>query len=199
MQKNNSIVSFETDELILVDKEDQVLGYQSKELCHDGEGILHRAFSVFLFNEAGELLMQQRGETKRLWPMVWSNSCCSHPRRNESMTHAACRRTEEELSITMSNPLHYLFKFTYQARYGDAGSEHELCSVFVGFINFDTVYPNETEVNDWRFVDVKTLDEELLREPEHFTPWMKLEWQRLRSEYWQQIEQYRQQSVGQVA
>ena len=188
MQQDHSIVSFETDELILVDSEDHIVGYQSKETCHDGEGILHRAFSVFLFNQKGQVLMQQRSAQKRLWPMVWSNSCCSHPRRNETTAQAACRRTEEELGITMSSPLHYLFKFSYQARYSEAGSEHELCSVFVGFIDCDRVYPNETEVNDWRFFDVETLDKQVMQQPEQFTPWMTLEWQRLRSEYWTKIE-----------
>jgi isopentenyl-diphosphate delta-isomerase len=190
MQQNHSIVSFDSDELIVVDAQDQVLGYQSKTLCHDGEGILHRAFSVFLFNDQGQVLMQQRSAQKRLWPMVWSNSCCSHPRRNESMLEAACRRTEEELAITMSNPLLYLFKFTYQARYAEAGSEHELCSVFVGSIDCDRINPNETEVNDWGFFDVETLDQQIGAEPEKFTPWMKLEWQRLRNEFWPQIKRH---------
>ena len=92
MQDTHSIVSSEAEELILVDPDDNETGYLSKAECHDGQGILHRAFSLFLFNADGELLLQQRGATKRLWPEFWSNSICSHPRRGESMQVATRRR-----------------------------------------------------------------------------------------------------------
>ena len=187
MENNNSIVSFDTDELILVDEDDNVTGYQSKLICHDGEGLLHRAFSVFLFNPRGEVLMQQRSDSKRLWPMVWSNSCCSHPRKHETMMEAARRRTEEELSVTLDSPLEYLFKFTYKADYKGLGTEHELCSVFIGFIDCDHISPNVTEVNDWHFISPDDLDTRLHTHPDSYTPWMKIEWQRLKRDYWPQI------------
>src|ERR1022692_4307168 len=78
--------------LILVDEADQEVGYQSKAQCHQGRGVLHRAFSLLIFNESGELLLQQRAASKRLWPLYWSNSCCSHPRRAEIMESAIHRR-----------------------------------------------------------------------------------------------------------
>ncbi|MEZ4271756.1 MAG: isopentenyl-diphosphate delta-isomerase [Myxococcota bacterium] len=81
-----------------MDSEDQIVGYDSKDVCHDGEGLLHRAFSVFLFNGMGELMLQQRSAQKRLWPMFWANSCCSHPRRGEDIDAAAKRRMCEELT-----------------------------------------------------------------------------------------------------
>ncbi|MDH5246330.1 MAG: isopentenyl-diphosphate delta-isomerase, partial [Betaproteobacteria bacterium] len=92
MNERHRIVSSEREELILVDEDDNEVGHLSKADCHDGQGRLHRAFSVFLFNDAGELLLQQRGRSKRLWPGYWSNSCCSHPRRGESLEIATSRR-----------------------------------------------------------------------------------------------------------
>ena len=79
----NRIVSSESEELILVDENDVELGSLSKARCHDGDGVLHRAFSLFIFNLDGDLLLQKRSETKRLWPLVWSTSCCSHHRPGE--------------------------------------------------------------------------------------------------------------------
>src|SRR5947207_3387152 len=110
----SSIVSFEDEPLILVDGNDQELGFATKAACHDGVGLLHRAFSVFLFNPAGELLLQQRSAQKRLWPLYWANSCCSHPRRGESLPAAVERRTREELAL--ATPLAFVYKFVYQAR-----------------------------------------------------------------------------------
>src|ERR1700692_1753634 len=98
-------VAADPDALILVDEADRSLGFLNKTLCHEGRGILHRAFSLLIFNDGGELLIQQRAASKRLWPMYWSNSCCSHPRGNESMETATQRRLYEELGIR--SPLHF--------------------------------------------------------------------------------------------
>lgn len=172
------VVSFDSDELILVDRDDNVVGYRSKKHCHDGEGLLHRAFSIFLFNTRGELLLQQRSPAKRLWPNTWSNSCCSHPRRGEGMLKAAHRRLHEELSI--SADLRFLYKFRYHARYNDLGSENELCSVFVGEINGADIFPNKNEILAWRYVVPDQLDREIQKSPDSFTPWMKLEWEQVK-------------------
>ena len=99
-------VAADSDALILVDEADREVGFLSKDLCHEGQGALHRAFSLLVFNEAGELLLQQRAPSKRLWPLYWSNSCCSHPRRGE--THgggnqaAPIRRAWPELPFAFS-------------------------------------------------------------------------------------------------
>ena len=85
------------DSLILVDAADRAVGQLSKSRCHEGKGVLHRAFSLLIFNAAGDLLIQQRSPAKRLWPMYWSNSCCSHPRSGEDMESATRRRLREEL------------------------------------------------------------------------------------------------------
>ncbi len=172
------VVSFDNDELVLVDGEDNIVGYRNKKACHDGEGLLHRAFSVFLFNEAGELLLQQRSASKRLWPKTWSNSCCSHPRRGENMLKAAHRRLDEELSVAAD--LRFLYKFHYQASYRNLGSEHEICSVFLGEVKSREIWPNHNEVLDWRFIGSAQLDAEIQSHPEQFTPWMKMEWEEVK-------------------
>ena len=180
MQNVNRVVSSEGEELILVDEQDREQGHLSKAESHDGDGILHRAFSAFLFNAAGELLLQQRADTKRLWPGYWSNSCCSHPRRGESMAIATERRLDEELNLEAD--LRFVYKFRYQASYGDIGSEHELCHVFLGRIA-DDVRPNAEEISAIRFVSADTLDRELSENPERFTPWFKLEWDALKTDH----------------
>ncbi len=183
----NRVVSSEDEELILVDEHDREQGHLSKAACHDGAGVLHRAFSAFLFNTAGELLLQQRADSKRLWPGYWSNSCCSHPRRGESMRIATGRRLHEELNLAAD--LRFVYKFRYQAPYADLGSEHELCHVFLGRIG-DAVHPNAEEIAAIRFVPPDTLDRELLASPERFTPWFKLEWDALKTDHAAILEAY---------
>ncbi len=175
-----TIVSSEAEQLILVDAHDQITGYDSKAACHDGQGVRHRAFSLFVFNRAGEVLLQQRSAGKRLWPGYWANSCCSHPRRGETLDEATQRRLQQELG--MACELRYLFKFEYHANYRDLGSEHELCSVYVGRSDAP-VCANASEVAAWRFVSCAALDAEIRDAPERFTPWLKLEWQRLRNDF----------------
>jgi len=174
------IVSSEDEPLILVDAEDRQTGRLSKAECHDGEGILHRAFSVFLFDNRGHLLIQKRADGKRLWPGFWSNSCCSHPRDGESVDVAVHRRIEDELHTR--SDLTFVYKFIYQASFGDAGAEHEFCHVYLGRLNEEPV-ANETEIADLRYVSGQDLSRELDSTPQLFTPWFKLEWQRLNEEF----------------
>lgn len=180
IRQTHATVSSEAEELILVDADDHVRGYDSKAACHDGHGKLHRAFSLFVFNHEGALLLQQRSRGKRLWPGYWANSCCSHPRRGESMDEATQRRLLQELGMRCE--LRYLFKFEYQADYQGLGAEHELCSVYVGR-TAAPVRANRNEVAAWRFVSPAGLDAEMSAHPDRFTPWLKLEWQRLRRDF----------------
>lgn len=175
-QPRYETVSDEAEHLILVDHHDNPIGTISKAAAHDGHGVLHRAFSLFVFNAQGELLLQQRSAEKRLWGGYWSNTCCSHPRVGEEMDDAVHRRLEQELGIRAD--LEFIYKFEYQADFGDAGAEHELCSVYVGK-SADTVHANTAEVADWRWVTPADLDREMQQHPERFTPWFKLEWDRL--------------------
>ncbi len=176
----NRVVSFDTERLILVDEADREIGHASKADAHAGKGILHRAFSLFVFNSAGELLLQQRAPGKPLWPGYWANSCCSHPRGGEDMPTATQRRLSEELGFTC--PLEFVYKFQYHAEYGDAGSETELCWVYVG-VSDAPVRVNPTEIAAWRHVAPDALDREIAEHPERFTPWLKMEWHRLRNEF----------------
>jgi isopentenyl-diphosphate delta-isomerase len=171
------VVSSDDEMLILVDESDRVVGHMSKGACHDGEGVLHRAFSLFIFNREGELLLQQRSEGKRLWPLFWSNTCCSHPREGETMDEAVHRRLQEEMGIT--GELEFLYKFQYQARYEDIGSENEICWVYVGMSD-DEPEPNANEISDRRWVAPAKLDLEMDATPEIFTPWFRMEWERVR-------------------
>jgi isopentenyl-diphosphate delta-isomerase len=173
------------DALILVDEADHSLGFLSKELCHEGQGVLHRAFSLLIFNEGGELLIQQRAASKRLWPMYWSNSCCSHPRGDETLETATQRRLYEELGVHC--PLHFLFKFQYQAQFDATGAENELCSVFVGRCR-GPIEANPDEIHDWRWIDPEALHREIAMDKDGtFTPWFKLEWARIWRDHRQEV------------
>ena len=176
----DQVVSSESETLILVDARDRATGTLDKASCHDGDGLLHRAFSLFIFNSAGELLLQRRSTQKRLWPGYWSNSCCSHPREGEQMEVATRRRLEQELGLGC--PLTFLYKFEYQASYKDLGSEHELCSVYLGLCD-GAVSANRNEIEDWRFVAADALDREMDRRPEDFTPWFRMEWEQVKHSY----------------
>jgi isopentenyl-diphosphate delta-isomerase len=181
------IVSSESEELILVDENDQEIGFLSKAECHNGGGQRHRAFSVFLFNANGELLLQQRSESKRLWPGYWSNTCCSHPRRGESMTIATQRRLFDELNIEAS--LEFIYKFSYQVKFGPAGSENELCHVYLGLLS-DAVAPNTHEIAAIRYLSPDDLMREFDEQPERFTPWFKMEWMALVNGYRDDLTRY---------
>lgn len=175
------------DLLILVDSDDNELGHLEKALCHYGEGKLHRAFSIFLFNQYGEVLLQQRADGKPLWANYWSNSCCSHPRLGETLEVAANRRIIEELGI--SSDLKFIYKFEYQASFNDQLSENELCSVYLGkFEGSPKVNPDE--VKSWRWVSPELLNTELQTNPQNYTPWLKLEWRTLFQEYAKELKFY---------
>ena len=181
------VVSSESEDLILVDADDKETGFLSKAKTHEGQGILHRAFSVFLLNEKGELLLQRRAVSKRLWPGFWSNSCCSHPRRGETMPVATRRRLREELNIDAE--LEYVYKFMYQVQFGELGAEHELCHVYLGRIDGD-VHANDHEVESIRFLSAAELESEFAGGSGNFTPWFKMEWQSLKNNYAEQLLRY---------
>lgn len=174
------IVSNASEQLILVDELDRELGFRAKTDCHTGKGVLHRAFSIFVLNSDNELLLQKRSPTKMLWPNYWSNTCCSHPRRGESMDQAVSRRLTQELGFHC--PLEFLYKFKYHAQYGSIGAEHEYCWVYYG--RYDgPVDVNVNEIADWRFIGVEALEQELEQAPETFTPWFKMEWVHIRANF----------------
>jgi isopentenyl-diphosphate delta-isomerase len=178
-------VSFDDEKLIVVDETDKILDYKTKAECHEGNGILHRAFSLFIFNSAGKLLIQKRSDQKMLWPLFWSNSCCSHPRKGESYKDSVYRRLKEELGI--STPLKYMYKFIYRVPYKDIGSEYELCSVYVGSSD-EKPLVNHNEIADWKFIDAKSLDKEFEQKKDDYSPWFRMEWKRLREEFQSELD-----------
>lgn len=175
------------DMLVLVDADDKEIGSLGKGECHDGDGALHRAFSLFLFNGHGELLLQRRSAEKRLWPRYWSNTCCSHPRQGESMEMATARRLQQELNTTAA--LEFIYKFEYQASFADQGSEHELCWVYLGRLVQQAI-ANEAEIAELRFITASDLHQEIDTVPERFTPWLRMEWQRLNEDFAEQLGRY---------
>jgi isopentenyl-diphosphate delta-isomerase len=175
-----------TNQLILVDSNNACIGYSEKLTCHQNEGMLHHAFSVLLFNRHGELLLQKRSQKKMLWPGYWSNSCCSHPYRDEHILAAAQRRTVEELGLKCN--LYPIYEFQYFARYKDVGAEHEFCSVFVG-VTDEKANACPQEASELCSLGAAEIDNKIKNEPELFTPWFKMEWQTLREQYWNEIEQ----------
>jgi isopentenyl-diphosphate delta-isomerase len=187
MNNQHRVVSSESEELILVDREDNEIGFISKSDAHNGSCVLHRAFSLFLFNDAGELLLQRRAPEKRLWGGFWSNSCCSHPRRGESLEVATSRRLLDELNFETS--LEHVYYFCYEASFGAAGSENELCHVFLGKTT-NNVRPNDSEIAGIRYISAAALEQEFDMCPEQFTPWFKQEWRELQLNYSEQLGRY---------
>jgi len=182
---NDNLVSFSNELLILVDENDRVVGYKTKNDCHNGDGILHRAFSVFIFRKNGKLILQQRSAVKRLWSRFWSNSCCSHPRKGESYEVSTQRRILEELGL--KTELKYLYNFVYQAKFGDIGSEYENCAVFIGSCD-DDLHINPNEISSVKEISPDDMDREFETNSELYTPWFKLEWKALRTQHWAEVE-----------
>jgi isopentenyl-diphosphate delta-isomerase len=176
----SEVVSSDQESLILVDSDDRETGYLDKSACHDGHGVLHRAFSLFVFNPSGQLLIHQRASGKRLWPDYWSNSCCSHPRRGEDMPQAAQRRLGQELGLQIE--LSFLYKFEYRAEYQSIGTEHELCWVYAGRTDAQPNI-NTTEVRDWQWIDPNELSAQLRQQSKRFTPWFRMEWERIERDF----------------
>ena len=176
-ERGSRSIAADSESLILVDEADREVGHLDRARCHQGRGVLHRAFSLLIFNPAGELLLQQRAASKQLWPLYWSNSCCSHPRRSETMETAIHRRLYEELGLRC--PLQFLFKFQYQAQFDAAGAEQELCSVFVGRTSGPLrIDPNE--IRAYRWISPAALQAELAGSgADRFTPWFMMEWERI--------------------
>ncbi len=156
--------------VVLVNPDDQVLGLMEKQQAHIN-GLLHRAFSVFLFNEKGEMLLQKRASEKYHSPNQWTNAVCSHPRNGETYLEGAKRRVKEELGIEVE--LSEKFHFIYKADVGGNLWEHELDHVFTGFYNAGFTL-NKEEVEEVRYISMQDLDKEIAEKPDTFTEWFKI-------------------------
>ena len=158
------------EEVVLINPEDEVLGSMEKMQAHEN-GLLHRAFSVFLFNEKGEMLLQKRAATKYHSPNQWTNAVCSHPRINETYEAGAKRRLAEELGIVVD--IEEKFHFIYKAKVGENLWEHELDHVFTGLYS-GKFNLNPEEVSEVRYILMEDLEAEMLSNPEYFTEWFKI-------------------------
>lgn len=158
------------EQVVVVSENDEILGLMEKMNAHEN-GILHRAFSVYLFNNKGEMLLQKRASGKYHSPNQWTNAVCSHPKINETYLEGAQRRLNEELGITAD--LTEKFSFIYKADVGQNLWEHELDHVFTG--NYEGNFAlNEEEVSEIRYISMQQLDEEMNANPEKFTEWFKI-------------------------
>ena len=156
--------------VVLVDQNDQKLGLMEKQQAHVA-GLLHRAFSVFIFNSKGELMIQQRAASKYHSPTLWTNTCCSHPRDNETYEQAAHRRLEEEMGFDCE--LEYKFNFIYKAHLENDLIEHELDHVFIGTFD-DEPKLNPDEVMAYRWVELDDLKKDMEKNPQNYTAWFKI-------------------------
>ncbi|MEQ8426067.1 MAG: isopentenyl-diphosphate Delta-isomerase [Cyclobacteriaceae bacterium] len=158
------------DRVILVDEWDNEIGTMEKLEAHQ-KGALHRAFSVLLFNSKGEMLLQKRAKNKYHSGGLWSNACCSHPRPGEEMQKAVSRRLKEELGVDL-NPI-FSYKFIYNVVFTNSLIEHEFDHVFVG--TFDgSPKINKKEIDEWKFVNQKELEDHVNTNPNQFTHWFKM-------------------------
>jgi isopentenyl-diphosphate Delta-isomerase len=160
----------EQEAVILVDESDRPVGTMEKMEAHR-QALLHRAFSVFIFNSSGEMLLQQRAPEKYHSAGLWTNACCSHPRPGEDTREAAVRRLREELGFTTD--LEKLFEFTYRSVFDNGLTEYEFDHVFVGRYDRE-ITPNQAEVSDYRFVPLAAIESEIRVAPEAFTSWFRL-------------------------
>ncbi len=160
----------ESNKLILVDKEDREIGTMNKMEAHR-KGLLHRAFSVLLFNDNGELLLQKRAANKYHSGGLWTNTCCSHPMPGESIAIAAKRRLMEEMGIDMSPE--YVYKFIYRTDLDHNLIEHELDHVFKGTYN-GIPDINPLEVESWKYVSIPDLREDMRKSPQCYTVWFRI-------------------------
>lgn len=169
-KKSIKIDLMQTQELILVDENDRAVGIMDKMETHR-KGLLHRAFSVFIFNKKGEMLLQQRASGKYHSPGLWTNACCSHPFPGEAVADAASRRLSEELGFTTI--LHKAFSFIYRSEFDNGLTEYEYDHVFTG--EFDgEIRANISEVQDYDHRTMEQIEQQLAETPDLFTPWFRI-------------------------
>lgn len=174
------------EKLILVNENDEVVGFEEKVKCHLNKGMLHRAFTVFLLNDKGQILIQKRTASKMLWPLYWETTCSSHPRENESYEDSGTRRLKEELGINA--PLKVVDKFTYHSFYKDVGAEHEVCAVLAGQYNEKEISFNDNEVADLKWISIDDLKKELSKNPQDYAPWLEIAFKRLLNQHGNKLE-----------
>lgn len=156
--------------VILVDEKDQPIGTMEKMEAHE-KAVLHRAFSVFIINQKGEVMLQQRAAHKYHSPLLWTNTCCSHQRVGETNVEAGMRRLQEEMGFQV--PLKELFHFIYKAPFDNGLTEYELDHVMIGYYDAEPNI-NPEEVESWKWMGIEDIREDMTENPEIYTVWFKI-------------------------
>ncbi len=183
---------------ILVDEEDNILGKDTKINCHLGEGKLHRAFSILLFNNSGKLLIQKRASEKITFPSIWANSCCSHPLHIDSEVNgidgaktAAKRKMEQELGIESEQikleELKYITKMVYKARADEKWVEHEIDYIFAIKCDLD-INPNKIEIEETKYVNLEELETLFSDKEAKIGPWFRLIKENFLNDIWKALD-----------
>jgi len=162
------------ERVILVNEQDEELGTMPKMEAHE-RAILHRAFSIFIMNDKGETMLQQRAADKYHSPLLWTNTCCSHQRQGESNLQAGKRRLFEEMGF--ETELNELFSFIYKAPFDNGLTEHELDHVMLGYFEDDPTI-NRLEVADWKWMKPSDIKEDIDKSPDNYTAWFKIIFER---------------------
>lgn len=166
----DQIITMEGEDVVLVDRNDKQTGTEEKISAHRG-GRLHRAFSIFIFDGRGRMLIQRRAGRKYHCAGLWTNTCCSHPRPGEAVERAAHRKLRQELGF--DTELREILSFIYKARFKNGLTEHEFDHVFVG--RFDgNPKPNPEEADEVRWVDPDWIEKDVKQNPEKYTPWFNI-------------------------
>ncbi len=169
------------EKVILVNDKDEQIGLMEKIEAHE-KALLHRAFSVFVFNDKNELMIQQRALEKYHSPGLWTNTCCSHQREGESNIDAGKRRLQEEMGF--STDLKETISFIYRAPFDNGLTEHEYDYILVGTFN-DEPKPNPDEVADWQWMSLEAIEKDMEEHPEIYTEWFKI----IFDKYYKHIQQ----------
>ena len=162
------------ENVVLVDRNDNPIGLMPKLEAHE-KGVLHRAFSVFILNRKGQLMLQRRALDKYHSPGLWTNTCCSHPRESESIIEAGLRRLKEEMGFT--TPLEPMFSFIYKSKFDNGLTEHEFDHVLLGYYD-KPPFINAIEVSEWKWMSLEKIILEIKNKPEDFTVWFKIIFER---------------------
>ncbi len=170
------------EEVILVDRADNAVGTAGKMETHR-RGWLHRAFSIFVFNTQGQLMLQKRQSSKYHCGGLWSNTCCSHPRAGEKLLQAAYRRLQEEMGIHCK--LKELFSFYYRVEFDNGLIENEIDHVLVGHHDGEPVL-NPEEAEDWKWISLEDLREDIRKHPDQYTYWFKKSIDRVATDFHRQ-------------
>jgi isopentenyl-diphosphate Delta-isomerase len=161
--------------VILVDESDNELGLMEKMEAHE-KAVLHRAFSIFIFNSKNQMLLQQRALSKYHSPGLWTNTCCSHPRQEETLEQATSRRLMEEMGMKCN--ITKAFDFVYKADVGQGLTEHELDHVFVGYSD-ELPDINRDEVESWKYMLLEDVKNDMTKHPEQYTVWFRIAFEQL--------------------